>query len=127
MKKLLKITLVAAALFVGIALPAVYGADTIYAANAIETACNANGASALCNDTEGSDISSVIRIIVNVLLFIVGIVSVVMIIIGGIRYTTSGGNATAVTAAKNTILYSIVGLVVAFIAFAVVNWVINLL
>lgn len=61
--------------------------------------------------------------IVNVLLFIIGAISVIMLIVGGIRYTISAGDSNAVTGAKNTILYAIVGLIVAFLAFAVVNWV----
>jgi hypothetical protein len=48
-----------------------------------------------------------------------------MLIYGGIRYTTSGGNANSVTAAKNTILYAIIGLVVAIFAYAIVNWVLD--
>ena len=71
----------------------------------------------------GSD--GVFEIVVNVLLFIIGAVSVIMLIYGGIRYTTSGGNANSVTAAKNTIMYSIVGLVIAILAFAVVNFVVK--
>ena len=63
--------------------------------------------------------------IVNVLLFIIGAVSVIMLIYGGIRYTTSGGNANSVTAAKNTIMYAIVGLVIAIFAFAIVNFVVD--
>ena len=61
--------------------------------------------------------------IVNTLLFIIGAVSVVMLIWGGIRYTTSAGSSSAVTSAKNTIMYAIVGLIIAFLAFAIVNWV----
>ncbi len=67
----------------------------------------------------------VITTVTNVLLFIVGALSVIMIIIGGFRYVLSGGNSTAVTAAKNTILYAIVGLLVAFFAYAIVNWVLG--
>ena len=63
--------------------------------------------------------------IVNVLLFIIGAVSVVMLIYGGIRYTTSGGNANSVTAAKNTIMYAIIGLIIAIFAFAIVNFVVG--
>lgn len=61
--------------------------------------------------------------IANALLFIVGALSVVMLIVGGIRYVTSGGDSNAVQGAKNTILYAIVGIVVAFLAFAAVNWI----
>ncbi len=61
--------------------------------------------------------------VTNILLFLVGAVSVIMLIIGGIRYVVSGGDQAAVTAAKNTILYAIVGIVVAFLAYAAVSFV----
>jgi hypothetical protein len=66
---------------------------------------------------------SIFTTIVNVMLFIIGAICVIMLIWGGIRYTTSAGNSASVTAAKNTIMYAIIGLVIAFLAFAVVNWV----
>lgn len=69
--------------------------------------------------------TGIFRTITNVLLFILGAISVIMIIIGGLRYVVSGGNATAVTAAKNTILYAIVGVIVALLAYAIVNFVLN--
>jgi hypothetical protein len=65
--------------------------------------------------------------IVNVLLFVIGAISVIMLIIGGIRYTVSAGDSGNVTAAKNTIMYAIIGLVIAFLAFAIVNWVLGAL
>ena len=68
---------------------------------------------------------SIFTKVVNVLLFLIGAISVIMLIYGGIRYTTSGGNSANVTAAKNTILYAIIGLIIAFLAFAVVNWVLT--
>ena len=58
------------------------------------------------------------RTITNVLLFLIGAISVIMLIIGGLRYVVSGGDSTAVQNAKNTILYAIVGIVVAILAFA---------
>jgi hypothetical protein len=63
--------------------------------------------------------------VVNLLLFLIGAIAVIMIIIGGLRYVLSGGNAANVTAAKNTILYAIVGIIVAILAYAIVNFVIN--
>lgn len=66
---------------------------------------------------------SIFTTVVNVMLFIIGAICVIMLIWGGIRYTTSAGNSSSVTAAKNTIMYAIIGLVIAFLAFAVVNWV----
>ena len=82
------------------------------------------------SSSQGDDVpqdlaGDVFKNIVNILLFIIGAVSVIMLIYGGIRYTTSGGNANNVTAAKNTIMYSIIGLVVAILAFAVVQFVVN--
>ena len=68
---------------------------------------------------------SIFTTVVNIMLFIIGAISVVMLIFGGIRYTTSGGNSNSVTAAKNTIMYAIIGLIIAFLAFAIVNWVLG--
>jgi hypothetical protein len=68
---------------------------------------------------------SIFTTIVNVLLFVIGAISVIMLIIGGIRYTISAGDSGNVTSAKNTIMYAIIGLVVAFLAFAIVNWVLG--
>jgi hypothetical protein len=67
----------------------------------------------------------VITTITNVLLFVVGALSVIMIIVGGLRYVISGGNTASVTAARNTILYAVVGLIIAFLAFAAINFVIG--
>lgn len=68
---------------------------------------------------------SIFQTVANILIFIVGIIAVIMLIIGGIRYAISGGDDSNVKAAKNTILYAIVGLVVAFLAFAAVNFVVT--
>ncbi len=70
---------------------------------------------------------SVFKNITNAALFIIGAISVLMLIYGGIRYTISGGDSNAVTAAKNTILYAVVGIVVAIMAYAIVNYVIGAL
>lgn len=59
----------------------------------------------------------------NILIFLVGAVSVIMLIYGGFRYVISAGNSDQVGAAKNTIIYSIVGIVVAILAYAVVGFV----
>ncbi len=67
--------------------------------------------------------TGIFKTVTNILLYLIGAVSVIMLIIGGIRYVVSGGEQAAVTSAKNTILYAIVGIVVAFLAFAAVNFV----
>lgn len=69
--------------------------------------------------------AAIIPRVINLMLFIVGVLAVIMLIWGGIRYVISGGDATKVKDAKNTILYAIVGLIVAILGYAVVNWVIS--
>ena len=66
-----------------------------------------------------------IKTIINVLLFVLGAIAVIMIIIGGFRYVLSAGESSAITAAKNTIFYAVIGLVVAILAFAIVNFVLK--
>ena len=74
-----------------------------------------------------TDINEVIANAINVLLFIVGVASVVMLIVGGIRYIVSSGDQQAVAGAKNTIIYSIVGIIVAVLAYAAVTYVFSTL
>ncbi|MBO4812770.1 hypothetical protein J5491_01325 [Candidatus Saccharibacteria bacterium] len=71
--------------------------------------------------------TGVFKQVTNTVLYIVGIIAVIMLIIGGIKYVVSGGDSKKVTDAKNTILYAIIGLIIAFLAFAIVNFVISAL
>ena len=71
--------------------------------------------------------TGVFKQVTNTILYIVGIIAVIMLIIGGIKYVVSGGDSKKVTDAKNTVLYAIIGLVIAFLAFAIVNFVISAL
>jgi len=87
----------------------------------------ASGANCAQGNDQPTDLfggnDSIFRRVTNILLFLVGAISVIMLIIGGIRYVISGGDQNQVTSAKNTILYAIVGIVVAFLAYAAVNFV----
>lgn len=74
---------------------------------------------------QGTDLMDTLQQIINVALGLIGFVAVVMIILGGFQYITSSGDAAKVTKAKNTILYGIVGLVIALLAFAIVNFVLT--
>jgi hypothetical protein len=82
-------------------------------------ACNSSGTDAT------QTISSIIHTIVNLLSVIVGFAAVLMIIVGGFRYITSGGNDASVTSAKNTILYAIIGLVVVALSQLIVRFTLN--
>ena len=79
--------------------------------------------------TSGTDLANkridgnrgVVSTVVNILLWAVGAVAVIMIVWGGFRYITSAGDTGKLTAARNTIVYSVVGLIVAILAYAIVR------
>ena len=110
-----------------LALPVIaFGVTTLVADSAsaqlnLESGINsAKGTGAPDNVTEDDGL---IKKVVNLLLWAIGIISVIMIIIGGIRYAISNGDSNQVTAAKNTIMYAVIGLVIAIFAYAIVNFV----
>lgn len=107
------------------ALPALPGAVNAIDPALKEQACSgANfGATSDCNAKAG-DFTSGFNSIINILIFLVGAIAVLMLIIGAIRFVTSAGNDQAVAGARNTILYAIIGIIVAFLAYAIVNFVI---
>lgn len=63
--------------------------------------------------------------IINAIIAALGIVAVVVVLIGGVNYMTSSGDAAKVEKAKKTILYGVIGLVICVLSFAIVNWVIG--
>ena len=81
--------------------------------------------SSVCAPGGQNNLMALIQNVISILLLFVGVVSVIMIIIGGIKYVTASGDSAGINSAKNTILYSIVGLVVAMGAYAIVNFVIG--
>ena len=67
-------------------------------------------------------------LVINVLKYVfglAGILAVVMIVIGGLKYATSQGDPSRIKSAKDTILYSVIGLVVALASFAIVNFILS--
>ncbi|MCC7543580.1 hypothetical protein IT415_02630 [bacterium] len=62
---------------------------------------------------------------INILLYITGISAVIVIIVGGLRYVLSGGDPKNTAAAKDTIMYAAIGLVVSLLAYAIVNFVLG--
>ena len=75
------------------------------------------------NSSATLQVDEIVLAVVNWLLFAVGVISVIMLIVGGIKYATSAGDSNKVTSAKNTIMYAIIGLAVAVLAFAIVGFV----
>lgn len=114
----------------------VSGAQALFAPPTYAAECSAGQSPASCikqsvNDAGGNSsankisIGDRIKTIVNMILYVLGAIAVIMIVIGGVRYTTSGGDSGGVSGAKNTILYAVVGLVVAILAYAIVNFVLE--
>jgi uncharacterized membrane protein len=83
------------------------------------------GSFANCADKNGQTLNDYAKLIINLLSVIIGFVAVVMIIIGGFRYITSGGSSEKVSGAKNTILYGIIGLIIVALAQVIVQFVLN--
>lgn len=106
-------------LMVGVSL-----APAVGAINVLDTACSsANANNEVCKN-KGDDLNTTIKDVINMLLYAVGIISVIAIIIGGIYYTISTGDQGKVKTAKDTILYAVIGLIVSIMAFAIVNFVV---
>src|SRR6187549_2406517 len=75
--------------------------------------CGSNADAAVCKASNADDLGGMVKNIINGVLVVMGMVAVIMIVIGGVRYTTSNGDSAGIKSAKDTILYSVVGLVVA--------------
>lgn len=84
-----------------------------------------NGVNAAGGSNNNKSLTGSLSTIVNVLLFILGAIAVIMVVVGGIRYVTSDGDPGKAKSARDTILYAIVGIVVALLAYAIVNFVIK--
>ena len=81
-----------------------------------------------CNIQKGDDgqtLINTVSTIINIILGCTGMIAVVMIIYGGIQYTISAGESGKVKKAKDTIMYGVVGLVIAILAVPIVNFVID--
>lgn len=74
---------------------------------------------------KSSDLSPLIKKIIDLLSYIIGIVAVLMIILGGLRYILSGGDSNSISGAKNTILYALIGIVIVIFAQVIVRFVVN--
>ncbi len=77
------------------------------------------------SDIEESGLAGIARNIVNIFSYIVGAISVIMIIYGGFRYITSGGSSEGVGAAKSTLIYAIIGLIIVALAQIIVQFVLG--
>ena len=93
----------------------------------IKAVCDNNPNSTVCRDLDNPDagkgVPHLFQNIINILLYAAGLVAIIMIVVSGIRFVTSRGDSNTVTKARQTLIYSVVGLLIAVLAFAVVNFV----
>ena len=122
MKKHIKLSILSLVLgvsmVVGFSLPAAAACGSVK--DCVNQGLHASGA-----DSTPLSFPTLMGRITNILLFLMGSVSVIMIIIGGFRYVTSQGDQTQMQSAKNTILYAVIGLIVAIAAYAIVSFVVT--
>ena len=79
---------------------------------------------AVCQ-TDTNLIDGILKEVINTMLYLAGIIAVIMVIVGGIRYILSDGDSNKANQGKNTIIYALVGLVIAVSAYSIVNFVIG--
>jgi hypothetical protein len=124
-----KLSLFIASLAMAFGFSAVGFAPMAFAQDTGNIRCGVNGAfdQEGCADTNDADatVNNSITLVIRILQIIVGIISVIMIIFGGLKYITSGGDSGGVTSAKNTIIYALIGLVVVALAEVIVQFVLN--
>ena len=100
----------------------------VYAATDICSQSNVPKEVRDANGCDGGSAANLEEVIVNIISGIVGalaLVAVIFIVVGGINYMTSAGDAGKIQKAKSTILYAVIGLIIAVLAFAIVNFVIK--
>ena len=99
----------------------------VSAANGIDICSNGNENSVYCKNKGSGEtqVNGIIKTIVEVLLTAVGAISIIMIVIGGIMFALSSGDAQKAAKARNTVLYAVIGLIVSIFASAIVNFVFN--
>lgn len=100
-------------------------APVTHFADSVADACKGIGMTTSgggCGDSSG--LNNIIKQIIYVLSAVVGVAAVIMIILSGFRYVTSGGDASKVSAAKSSLIYAIVGLVIVALAQVIVHFVI---
>ena len=106
---------------------AVLAAPVVSYADAKSQVCGALGGSQSGGncDTGGTSIGSAVQTAIEILSVIVGVAAVIMLIVGGLKYVTSNGDSNNIASAKNTVLYAIIGLIIAALAQVLVRFVLN--
>lgn len=76
-------------------------------------------------DCTDSGVTSAISAAVNILSYVAGFLAIVMILVSGFKYITSGGDSNKVGSAKNTLIFALVGIAIAAMAQFIAHYVYN--
>jgi hypothetical protein len=108
-------------------------AQAFAATDPFQSTCAVSGAAAstLCTSKSGTQDpltgpTGIITKVTIILATVAGIISVIFIIVGGIKYITANGDSSSIASAKSTIIYALIGLLVAVLARPMINFVIGL-
>ena len=107
--------------FQGTTFASTISTDTCKGIELATGSATANGNS--CEDSNDDEFGKIVRQVINILSILVGAISVIMLIIGGFRYIVSGGESSSTKAAKDTIMYALIGLVIVLFAQVIVRFV----
>ena len=122
--KRLRMFIASFALLLGVSawVPVMVSADS-----AQSTVCQTLGSDSKCstNPGGGPTVSTLIKDVLEILSWIVGIAAIIMVIVSGFRYVTSGGDSNRVSSAKNALIYALVGLVIVAFSQAIVSFVLD--
>lgn len=77
------------------------------------------------SNCDSGGVANAAKTAVMILSYVAGIAAVIMIVVSGLKFLTSGGDSNAVSSAKNTLVYALVGLVIVAIAQVIVHFVLN--
>jgi cytochrome bd-type quinol oxidase subunit 2 len=110
--------------------PAMVAAQGTTNTNIQGNICGGTNASASDNSNcntgaANTQVSSIMTNVINFFSLLVGIVSVIMIIIGGFQYVTSNGDSGKISTAKNTIIFALVGLIIVAMSQFIVHFVLG--
>lgn len=100
-------------------------APAAFAETPKEAVCRGVDNTTNCGGATGISLNNIVKNIILLLSTIVGVAAVIMIVVSGLKYTTSGGDSSSVASAKSTMVYAIIGLIVAAVAQFIVRYVLK--
>ncbi|HSX36627.1 MAG TPA: hypothetical protein VLG13_00695 [Patescibacteria group bacterium] len=99
--------------------------DACAGLNTLDSTNSSTSSNTTCSNSGESSIKHLVSTVVNILSLIVGIASVIVIIIAGLNFITAGGDSNKVASARSTLIYALVGLVIAASAQFLVHFALN--